>query len=77
MVAGEIGPTRKPCHRTTTWSLPIPADLEGEYQIDLRGTDVLGNLLVTSNVYPGIIDTLAPRDIYYRGDPADRRARRR
>ncbi len=46
---------------STTWSLPIPATLEGEYQIDLRGTDVLGNVLVTSNVWRGIIDLLAPR----------------
>ncbi|MBW7883682.1 MAG: LamG domain-containing protein, partial [Caldilineaceae bacterium] len=46
---------------TTTWSLLVPDTLEGEYQIDLRGTDMSANVLVTSNVWRGIIDLLAPR----------------
>ena len=45
----------------TTWSLVTPATLEGEYQIDLRSTDVLNNVLVTSNAWRGIIDLVAPR----------------
>lgn len=45
----------------TTWSLAIPAGLENEYQIDLRSTDLLGNVRITSNVWRGVIDTLAPR----------------
>ncbi len=46
---------------TTTWSLAIPAGLENEYQIDLRATDLLGNVQISSNVWRGVIDTLAPR----------------
>ncbi len=45
----------------TTWSLAIPAGLENEYQIDLRATDLLGNVRITSNVWRGVIDTAAPR----------------
>ena len=43
------------------WSLQIPATLENEYQIDLRATDMLGNLLSTTELWRGVIDTLAPR----------------
>lgn len=46
---------------TTTWSLVVPAGLEGQYQLDLRGADMLGNSNVTSSVWRGVIDTLAPR----------------
>jgi hypothetical protein len=45
----------------TTWTAQVPANLESEYQIDLRGADVLGNRLLTSGAWRGIIDTLAPR----------------
>lgn len=46
---------------TTTWSFPIPAGLENIYQIDLRATDMLGNVLISSGVWRGMIDTLDPR----------------
>jgi hypothetical protein len=46
---------------TTTWSLPIPTGLENIYQIDLRATDMLGNVLISSGVWRGMIDTLDPR----------------
>jgi hypothetical protein len=45
----------------SAWTLQIPAGLEGEYQIDLRGADMLGNILRSDNVWRGVIDTLAPR----------------
>ncbi|MBP8293278.1 MAG: hypothetical protein KAX65_10925, partial [Caldilineaceae bacterium] len=45
----------------TTWSAQIPAGLEGEYQVDLRGTDMLDNRGVSPGVWRGVIDTLAPR----------------
>ena len=48
----------------TTWSYQVPADMEGIYQIDLRGTDVLNNVnddRSTWNVWRGEIDTAAPR----------------
>jgi hypothetical protein len=45
----------------TLWSLVVPADLEGAYQIDLRGADLLGNRSVASNAWRGVVDTLAPR----------------
>jgi uncharacterized repeat protein (TIGR01451 family) len=48
----------------TSWSVAVPADLEGSYQIDVRGTDVLGNRNLqraTWNVWRGEIDTRAPR----------------
>jgi hypothetical protein len=45
----------------STWTVQVPAGLENEYQIDLRGTDLLGNRLITSGVWRGVIDTLAPR----------------
>lgn len=43
------------------WTLAVPAGLEGEYQIDLRGTDTKGNVLRSDRAWRGIIDTLAPR----------------
>lgn len=46
------------------WSYALPASLEGIYQIDLRGVDVLGNLndrRATWNAWHGEIDVLAPR----------------
>jgi hypothetical protein len=46
---------------TSAWSFRVPSGLEDEYQIDLRGTDMLGNVLLTSNVWRGVIDTQAPR----------------
>src|SRR4051794_18273819 len=45
---------------TSAWSLRVPSGLEDEYQIDLRGTDMLGNVLLTSNIWRGVIDTQAP-----------------
>jgi len=46
---------------TTTWSVAIPAGLENIYQIDLRGTDMLGNVSISAGVWRGMIDTLDPR----------------
>ena len=46
---------------TSRWSYPIPAGLEGEYQIDFRSTDMLGNRRITPNVWRGMIDTTDPR----------------
>ncbi len=49
---------------TSSWSHPIPADLDGIYQIDLRGNDVFDNRndnQSTWNHWRGEIDTLAPR----------------
>ncbi len=43
------------------WNFTIPTGLENEYQIDLRATDRLGNVLHSDNVWRGVIDTLAPR----------------
>ncbi len=48
----------------TTWSHPVPANLEGIYQIDLRGKDFFGNRndnQSTWNHWRGEIDTIAPR----------------
>ncbi|HET9221380.1 MAG TPA: LamG domain-containing protein, partial [Roseiflexaceae bacterium] len=64
----------------TSWSAVVPADLEGTYQIDVRGTDVLGNRNLsraTWNVWRGDIDTRAPRvsiQANYQGGGATRRA---
>lgn len=52
---------RGPGATSTTWSLHVPAGLEGEYQLDLRGADMLGNRTVTPKLWRGVIDTLAPR----------------
>ena len=46
---------------TTTWSAAIPAGLENVYQIDLRGTDMLGNVAISAGLWRGAIDTLNPR----------------
>lgn len=43
------------------WSVQMPAALENEYQVDLRATDLLGNVLQTTELWRGVIDTLAPR----------------
>ncbi len=51
----------QPGAATSAWSLAIPAELEGEYQIDLRASDSLGNLQRSDNVWRGIIDTRDPR----------------
>jgi hypothetical protein len=48
----------------STWSYPVPAELEGIYQIDLCGNDVFDNRndnQSTWNHWRGEIDTLAPR----------------
>lgn len=45
----------------TSWSLPAPAGLEGEYQLDLRSADLLGNRAITPKLWRGVVDTLAPR----------------
>lgn len=46
---------------SSVWSFQIPAGLEDIYQIDLRGTDMLGNVAISSNVWRGSIDTRDPR----------------
>lgn len=45
----------------SNWSIQIPATLENEYQIDLRATDMLGSVVQTTELWRGVIDTLAPR----------------
>lgn len=48
----------------TTWTSPVPGGLEGFYQVNLRGTDLLGNLDTdrsTWRAWRGLIDVLAPR----------------
>ena len=48
----------------TTWSQPLPADLEGFFQIDLTATDALGNRnndRVDWGKWQGEIDLVAPR----------------
>ena len=45
----------------TTWSFAIPANLENVYQIDVRGTDMLGNVSISANLWRGMIDTRDPR----------------
>ena len=47
--------------RATTFDLQVPAGLEGQYQIDLRGKDTLGNALLSAAAWRGVIDTQAPR----------------
>jgi hypothetical protein len=46
---------------SSAWSVAVPAGLEGEYQIDLRGTDLLQNQQITANLWRGVIDNRAPR----------------
>ena len=48
----------------STWSYPIPSGIEGNYLINLRGTDIQGNQTSESDWFTnwqGEIDTLAPR----------------
>lgn len=48
----------------TGWRLPVPGDLEGFFQIDLRAADAVGNSsgeMLRWNPWRGEIDTLAPR----------------
>ncbi|MBK8048893.1 MAG: hypothetical protein IPK16_18285 [Anaerolineales bacterium] len=45
----------------TTWSYQIPNGLENIYQLDLRGTDMLGNVNISGNQWRGMIDTTDPR----------------
>lgn len=45
----------------TEWNIDVPSGLEGTYQIDLRGWDVLGNTRINSKIWRGAIDTQAPR----------------
>ena len=46
---------------TSTWQIKAPSGLEGQVQIDLRATDMLGNVSLIGNVWRGLIDTRAPR----------------
>jgi hypothetical protein len=46
---------------TTTWSFAIPSGLENLHQIDLRGTDMLGNVAISAGLWRGMIDTSDPR----------------
>ncbi len=46
-----------------TWSFPVPAELEGVYQIDMRGVDSLGNRTESRGAWPqfrGYVDTRHP-----------------
>jgi hypothetical protein len=52
---------RGPGVATATWSYQIPSGLENLYQLDLRGTDVLGNVAISANLWRGEIDTTGPR----------------
>src|SRR5690606_10252 len=52
---------RGPGVAATAWSYAIPLGLEDLYQIDLRGTDMLGNVAISSNLWRGMIDTTNPR----------------
>ncbi len=48
----------------TTWGYTVPLGLEGLYEIDVRGSDVVGNRNddpTTWNKWRGVIDTLPPR----------------
>ncbi len=48
----------------SAWSFLLPQDIEGFYQLDMRGTDVLGNRnddRVAWRVWRGEIDTRAPQ----------------
>ncbi|MFQ5421150.1 MAG: LamG domain-containing protein, partial [Anaerolineae bacterium] len=58
----------------SAWSYPLPAGLEGPYQLDLRATDSFGHVNTQLDAWVGEIDTLAPRvelrvgDTYHRGN---------
>ena len=48
----------------TTWAYTLPEGFDGMYQINLRGSDVMGNVAVEpdwDSGWDGEIDTLAPR----------------
>lgn len=51
----------QPNAQSTTWTIQTPSDLEGQYQLDLRATDIAGNRAVSGYAWRGVIDTLAPR----------------
>lgn len=63
----------------TTWEHPIPSGIEGVYELDLMGVDVLGNETAdpsTWNQWRGEIDTAAPRvfiDAEYTGSGVNAR----
>lgn len=44
-----------------SWTMETPAGLEGQYQLDLRATDSLGNGSFAGNSWRLVIDTRAPR----------------
>lgn len=46
---------------TSSWSVDVPDDVEGLFQVDLRATDELGNETVVRRAWSGIVDTRAPR----------------
>ena len=58
---------------TSAWTAQVPAGLEGNYQIDLTGSDVLANRnsdRISWNHWRGEIDTAPPRlnlDVQYSG----------
>ena len=54
----------------TTWSLALPAGIEGPHQIYLRTTDSAGNQNVLPGVWTGEIDTKAP-GLSFVNAPAD------
>jgi uncharacterized repeat protein (TIGR01451 family) len=45
----------------STWSYAVPNDLEGFFQIQLRGSDAEGNRSEAGTVWSGAIDTRLPR----------------
>lgn len=45
----------------STWSYAVPNDLEGFFQIQLRGSDAEGNRSEAGTVWSGAIDTKLPR----------------
>lgn len=52
---------------STAWAATPPTGLEGFYQLDLRGSDLAGNVDTargSRNVWGGPVDTLAPRVEY-------------
>lgn len=46
---------------SSSWSLAVPSDVEGYFQIDLRLRDSVGNERITDRAWSGIVDTRAPR----------------
>ncbi len=50
----------QPGQTESDWSFNVPYGLEGNYLINLRGEDLLGNFDV-NNHWRGLVDTLAPR----------------